>query len=545
MKIAIYSRKSKFTGKGESIENQIVLCREYIKTHIPEADSNEIYIYEDEGFSAKNLDRPQFKAMMKAAEKTPFDYIVVYRLDRISRNVGDFAGLIEKLNEMKTAFICIKEQFDTSTPMGRAMMNIAAVFAQLERETIAERIRDNLILLARTGRWLGGVTPLGFVGEKTEIKDAENKKRSAFKLSSVQNEIKTVKAIYEKFLEFKSLTKTTAWLIAHDFKTREGNDFRIRAVKDILKNPVYCSADKAAREYFVKSGCDVCFGNDEADEKHGIMPFCRTSQSGSKTRRNNAEDWIIALGKHKGVISSQEWIEAQNLLYQNSSKSFYKSPRNETAVYSGIVCCGFCGSNMRIRVNSRKYDNADGSRTFSYMCELKERSRMSKCSMKNLNGNVFDKMACGEILKLILPGFSANKLNELLKCSEDKSQSVAELKKQINRKEKLISKLMQTLAQTENTGAMYDYTKREVERIDREIKSLCAEIEQFEVLDEKNEIRIKQIKEIERDLKSFSENFEKLNVAERRDFMRGIIEKIVWDGENAHIFLKNKSDYFK
>ena len=77
---------------------------------------------------------------------------------------------------MNTAFICIKEQFDTSTSMGRAMMNIAAVFAQLERETIAERVRGNLVLLARTDHWLGGVTPLGFVGEKTAVTDADGKR---------------------------------------------------------------------------------------------------------------------------------------------------------------------------------------------------------------------------------------------------------------------------------------------------------------------------------------------------------------------------------
>lgn len=254
MRIAIYSRKSKFTGKGESVCNQIQLCREYISTHFSEAVDNEIFIYEDEGFSAKNLDRPQFRAMMQSARKLPFDCIIVYRLDRISRNVGDFASLIEELNGMHTAFICIKEQFDTSTSMGRAMMNIAAVFAQLERETIAERIRDNLILLARTGRWLGGVTPLGYVGEKTEIIDSEGKKRSAYKLKQVPSEIKTVKLIYEKFLEFQSITKAVTWLIQHDIKTRGGCEFRMRAVKDILKNPVYCIADKAAIDYFTELG---------------------------------------------------------------------------------------------------------------------------------------------------------------------------------------------------------------------------------------------------------------------------------------------------
>ena len=75
------------------------------------------------------------------------------------------------------------------------MMNIAAVFAQLERETIAERVRDNLVLLARTGRWLGGVTPLGFVGEKTAVTDAEGKSRSAYKLSVVDDEMSRVRTI--------------------------------------------------------------------------------------------------------------------------------------------------------------------------------------------------------------------------------------------------------------------------------------------------------------------------------------------------------------
>ena len=130
MRFAIYSRKSKFTGKGESIDNQIEMCSDYIKLHFSESE-NEITIYEDEGFSGKNLNRPQFQSMMRDEQNKPYDFIVVYRLDRISRNVGDFASLIDQLNRLGTSFICIKEQFDTSTPMGRAMMNIAAVFAQL------------------------------------------------------------------------------------------------------------------------------------------------------------------------------------------------------------------------------------------------------------------------------------------------------------------------------------------------------------------------------------------------------------------------------
>ncbi|MDO7204481.1 recombinase family protein [Paraclostridium bifermentans] len=85
-----------------------------------------------------------------------------YRLDRVLRNIADFSSLIEDLQKYNISFVSIREQFDTSTPMGRAMMFIASVFAQLERETIAERVRDNMLELAKSGRWLGGTAPLGF-----------------------------------------------------------------------------------------------------------------------------------------------------------------------------------------------------------------------------------------------------------------------------------------------------------------------------------------------------------------------------------------------
>ena len=91
----IYSRKSKFTGKGESIENQIELCRQYIAMHFGEDASENVLVYEDEGFSGGNLERPQFKKMMKDSQKIAFAAIVVYRLDRISRNIGDFAERAE------------------------------------------------------------------------------------------------------------------------------------------------------------------------------------------------------------------------------------------------------------------------------------------------------------------------------------------------------------------------------------------------------------------------------------------------------------------
>ena len=159
------------------MENQVELCRRYAAEHLEEGAGAEVVIYEDEGFSGKDLCRPQFQRMLEDSRRRPPDYILCYRLDRISRSVGDFAPLVEDLIRRGIGFVSIKEQFDTSTPMGKAMMYIASVFAQLERETIAERVRDNMLLLARTGRWLGGEPPTGFSTKREMSQTSDGKRR--------------------------------------------------------------------------------------------------------------------------------------------------------------------------------------------------------------------------------------------------------------------------------------------------------------------------------------------------------------------------------
>ena len=181
MLIAIYSRKSKWTGKGESVENQLVMCREYIDKFITSGEKADIIEYEDEGFSGKNTKRPQFQKMMNDINEKHFDYLVCYKLDRMGRNIGDLAFLIEELERKKIAFVSIKEKFDTSTPIGKAMLYFSGVLAQMEREQIAERVRDNMVMLARSGRWLGGNTPLGFEAYKiTKENSGEERKLHIF-----------------------------------------------------------------------------------------------------------------------------------------------------------------------------------------------------------------------------------------------------------------------------------------------------------------------------------------------------------------------------
>lgn len=116
--IRLYSRKSKYTQKGDSIENQVEMDMTYIKEHYPEDEYDvEIIVYEDDGWSGGTLERPKFMKMIKDNRKKPADILICYRLDRISRSISDFSRLIDEFSKLGTAFVSIKEQFDTSSPM--------------------------------------------------------------------------------------------------------------------------------------------------------------------------------------------------------------------------------------------------------------------------------------------------------------------------------------------------------------------------------------------------------------------------------------------
>ena len=151
---AIYARQSVNKADSLSIQGQIDLCRQ--------KSGGEFRVYQDKGYSGKNTNRPAFQQMMADVERDLVQKIIVYRLDRFSRSIADFGRLWEILRRHNVEFVSINETFDTSTPMGRAMLNIIMVFAQLERETTAERVRDNYYQRAKLGSWPGGPAPYGF-----------------------------------------------------------------------------------------------------------------------------------------------------------------------------------------------------------------------------------------------------------------------------------------------------------------------------------------------------------------------------------------------
>ena len=543
----IYSRKSKYTGKGESIENKVEMCKEYLYSHIKNIEEKEIVVYEDEGFSAKNLERPMFKKMMANSKKEKVDYIICYRLDRISRNVSDFSSLITDLNDRNISFVSIKEQFDTSTPMGRAMMYIASVFAQLERETIAERIRDNMLMLARTGRWLGGICPTGYESEKVKQIVVDGKSKQMFKLKIIPEEAELVRLIFQKFKEKNSLTKVETYLIQNGIKTKNGKIFTRFTVKNILENPVYMMADETAFNYFIDNGVEFSDENDiksKFDGKHGIMAYNKTIQKeGKRNYTREIKDWIISVGKHEGLISSSDWISVQEQLAQNSSKS-YRKPKSNVALLSGILLCGNCGDFMRPKLSKRKNDA--GEYIYTYLCQLKEKSRRHNCKMKNLNGNILDKTVCEEIKKLTVD--NSQFLNELSRAkkeialkTENYEEEISKISQSLSNIEKEISALVQALSGAQGTPAQ-KYITEKINSLDSEKNRLLQKKEELENLIKNQDLSQIEFDNIKNLVLSFNRTFDTMDVEQKRKALRILVDKIVWDGENVHIYLFGSND---
>lgn len=532
MKAAIYSRKSKFSEKGESIENQIQMCKEYASINLREKNITEFLIYEDEGFSGGNTNRPEFKRLINDAKSKKYDILICYRLDRISRNVADFSNTLELLQGNNIDFVSIKEQFDTTTPMGRAMIYISSVFAQLERETIAERVRDNMLELAKTGRWLGGTPPLGFTSKPYKYLDENLKERSMAILEPNENELNTVKIIFQKYLELKSLSSVQRYLLQNYIKTRNNADFTLKSISNILTNPVYTKSSEEVMNYLRSKGIDAC---GSPDNTHGIILYNKFKSNYTvdgelvRTQRDKC-DWVAGVSKHNGIIESKEWIDAQKLMTKNSIK-FETSARSTKALLTGILKCAKCNSRMRILYASR--NKTTGFQRTYYACNLKKESGSVRCDNKNVRVDELDSIVI-EALKNL--GKNKQKfIDNLLEKNKAKSKNKElanyklELEKQITTKENQINNLVDKLS--------FDNDISDI--LVQKIKVLKQELYELKINLSNHEEEVEQNKQEDLDISFIGmllnqcSIIDSLNHDEKKLLIKSLIKDITWNGDDG------------
>ena len=535
-KAAIYSRKSIFTGKGESIENQIEMCKDYYLRHY--GSDVDFIIYEDEGFSGGNTKRPKFQEMLSDIKLKKFDTLICYRLDRISRNVADFSSTLELLQDNNIDFISIKEQFDTSTPMGRAMVYISSVFAQLERETIAERVRDNMLQLAKTGRWLGGQEPFGFKSEKIIYIDENFNERSLMKLSPVKDELEVVKLIFDKYLETNSITQVTNYLQDNLYKGKNGGDWGTTQVKKILSSAIYVISTEETHNYLKSLGINV-YGEPNGN---GYLSY-------NKTRKmifdRDITEWIYAVAKHKGVIDSKTWLTVQSILEKNKHKKIKRTATgtNNTALLTGILKCSKCGSNMIIK-QGHKSKTEEGKRYDYYVCSKKDNSRGKKCDNKNVRADRLDSIVLRE-LKNYNKDYLEESLIEILNTATDNSNNINKINKvnlEISEKETSISNLVKQLSSAPNE-IVSNYIMEEINKLSNDISEAKKLLEKLKENKETKKNDIDNLNLILDMLNTFNGTFDFIeDIPQKRLMLQTLLSSAIWDGENYEVKLNILED---
>jgi DNA invertase Pin-like site-specific DNA recombinase len=211
VRCAIYTRKSTEHGlelEFNSLHAQREACEAYVKSQVHEGWTALSKRYDDPAYSGGNLERPAVQRLLKDIEAGLVDVVVVYKIDRLTRSLSDFAKLVELFDKKAISFVAVTQQFNTTTSMGRLTLNVLLSFAQFERELSSERVRDKVAASRKKGKWMGGSVPLGY--------DTKDKK-----LVVNHDEANTVRMIFARYLALKSFRKLIDELSDKDVVTKK------------------------------------------------------------------------------------------------------------------------------------------------------------------------------------------------------------------------------------------------------------------------------------------------------------------------------------
>lgn len=334
LKVAIYIRVS--THWQVDKDSLQVQQRELIAYSQLVLGINDYVIFEDAGYSAKNTDRPDFQKMMSRIRSGEFSHVLVWKIDRVSRNLLDFASMYAELRDLGVVFISKNEQFDTSTAIGEAMLKIILVFAELERNMTSERVTAVMLSRANNGQWNGGRVPYGYKRQEDT---------ASFSIDDTEGMI--VSRIFQMYEEHQSTLYIANALNSEKVFTRAGNAWSPIAVHKILTNPFYYGAYR----YNIRKGTN---GPRRADS-----------------------EWVVFDEHHPPIISKERFDVIQYRLKQNKRGGNQKGrtvERKNVHMFSGLLECGHCGCVMTSSPGNRR---ADGWIPSNYACPNRRKSSSS------------------------------------------------------------------------------------------------------------------------------------------------------------------------
>lgn len=284
--------------------------------HILHADPEEMEIFEDAGRSAKNTKRPAFERMMKKVRAGELSHVLVYKIDRISRNLVDFSIMYDDFKKNKVTFISLNEQFDTSSALGEAVLKIILVFAELERKLTAERVSSIMLDRASQGLWNGARVPYGWDWDEKNKIPVHSATESSY-----------ARMIYDLYEQFQSTKKVCDYLNENHIPTKRGGAWASKTVSDFIRNPL-----------------------NRGDYRYNF----RESARGKK---KSAEEVIYKEGVYPPLVSPELWDKCNHLMdvHRDSlnKNGMFHSGVN-VHVFANMLRCAYCGSNFHAIKKDRK-----------------------------------------------------------------------------------------------------------------------------------------------------------------------------------------------
>ena len=480
-KCALYVRVSTThqVEEGESLDEQAKTLENFCAYR----KWQNIKVYREEGFSGKNLKRPAFQKMLNDINTGKINTVIVKKVDRLSRSIIDFEHLYTKFQEKNVDLISLQENFDTSNAIGRSVIRIVLVFAQLEREQTSERTIDAMAYRAKQGMFNGGYPRLGY-----DI-DAENKG-----LIPCENEIPVVKELFSTYVRLGSLSATAIEMNSRGFRlktwttqkgiTRGGEKFQKTNVSRILNDQVYI----------------------------GKVKYKGTLYD----------------GKHSAIVSEDLFNAVQIILNANNmTKSGYRQADN-TFLLKGLVRCGSCKSAM-----TPSYALTRGRKYFYYRCNVDNDRSKTKCSTGSVHGKKIEDLVVNELKFLAEdPRIIEGVVDNATKDQRIKAKELTSRKKTIQDMLTVVDKkaknLIEVLSEGGTPSNRSGYLVKQIDDLDIQAKQLREEMESvdFEVNDLENKFLSADL--IKENFKVFKDVYDHLSTDEKYDLLHLLIKKVVY-----------------
>lgn len=332
--VAIYVRVS--TGyqiDKDSLPFQKKELKAYCK-HILHIDMSRVEIFEDAGRSGKNTKRPAYERMMQKVRAGLVSHVLVYKIDRISRNLVDFSLMYDDFKYNRVTFVSLNEQFDTSSAIGEAVLKIILVFAELERKLTSERVKDIMIGRANEGKWNGARVPYGWDWDSSAGWPVHSKKEAPF-----------ARAMYEMYLEVKSTGKIRDYNNAHKIPTKRGGEWTSKTVGDFLRNPM-----------------------NKGDYRYNYRESARG-------RKKPADEIVYLEGIFEPLVDPEIWEKVNKIMDINRDQRNIGGSHpieKNCNVFAGLIQCGSCGSGYLVGKKDKRRKN--GFTPSLYYCGAKTRA---------------------------------------------------------------------------------------------------------------------------------------------------------------------------